>query len=304
MPTNLLDFESISKQSILEILDRASYFKHKIETNESLEQPFKSKIMANLFYEPSTRTQYSFDIAAHKLGIKTINPNMSQLSHMKGESFLDTINTFMHMGVNLITIRHSENFMPHFIASEINLPIINAGDGTNHHPSQAFIDLFTILQYKENVKDIIVSIVGDIAHSRVARSVISILTIMGAVNIRLISPIKLKPQEEIINTVYYEDLHKGIENSDVVITLRIQTERLEENLKLEKNTNYQQYMINDEALKHIKKDAIIMHPGPINRGIEIDSITAGSPQSKIKQQVANGVPIRMAIIEHLLNDKK
>ncbi len=300
MVANFLDFESISKKVILEILHRAAHFKHKIESQEAIDCSFKPKIMANLFYEPSTRTQYSFEIAAHKLGIKTINPNMQTLSHLKGESLLDTMTTFKAMGVDIITIRHSENFMPHFIANETNISTINAGDGTNHHPSQALIDLFTILQYKKSMQDIIISIVGDVAHSRVAHSVISLLTIMGVTNIRLISPAELKPTQDIVNTSYYDDLSKGIENSDVIIALRIQTERLQNNNIPEKNKYYLKYGLQPSVLAHAKKDALIMHPGPINRGVEIDSITADSKQSTIQQQVANGVPVRMAIIEHLL----
>lgn len=301
MNGNFLDFESTTRDDVLKILNRASIFKDKIESNENIPRKFNSTIMASLFYEPSTRTQYSFDIAAHKLGIKTINPNMQRLSHLKGESLLDTIIAFHEMGVNLLTIRHSENFMPHFIANEINIPVINAGDGTNHHPSQALIDLFTILQYKPQIKSLSICIVGDIVHSRVARSLIEILTIMGVQDIRLVSPANLSTNTGTSNIKTYENLNEGLQGCDVIAALRIQTERFTNGEQLNKNHYFNNYGLQADSVKNAKNDAILIHPGPINRGIEIDSSTADGPQSKIKDQIRNGVPVRMALIEHLLH---
>jgi aspartate carbamoyltransferase catalytic subunit len=300
MKTSLLDFDTIEIEAINEILNRASFFSQQIKENIDTSQYFKHKVLTNLFYEPSTRTQYSFDIAAKRLGLHTLNPNMTTLSDTKGESLLDTLSTFEQLGVDLFVMRHHENFTPHFIANEISTPIINAGDGNNHHPSQALIDIYTIMQKEPSLEKLKLGIVGDIKHSRVARSIISLFSKMGGQEINLICPPELAPEITPNNTTIYHELIDGIKNCDVVMTLRIQHERIKKANYLKKKDFYNNFLLTSETLKHTNRDTILLHPGPINRGTEIESLAADSKQSKIKQQVNNSIPVRMAIIEHIL----
>ena len=300
MKPSLLDFDAITTSTINEILNRALFFAEKIRNNTPINRTHQEKTVANLFYEPSTRTHNSFHIAQQKLGLNILNPFMNNLSHCKGESLLDTLSTFEQMGVDLFVIRHHDSFTPHFIANEIATPIINAGDGTNHHPTQALIDLLTIKQKHNDLKDIKIAIIGDVKHSRVAHSAISLFSKMGANEINLICPPELSPTSCPENTKIFHDLKEGLDSCDVILALRIQTERIQDSKFIDKKNFHTDYGLTQKTIKYAKKDVVILHPGPINRGIEMDSQVADSPMSKIKQQVYNSVPTRMAIIEHIL----
>ena len=257
--------------------------------------------MVNLFYEPSTRTQYSFDIAASKLGIKVINPSMERLSDNKGENLTDTVSTFQQMGASLITIRHPFEKTPHKLSNHLNIPILNAGDGQNQHPSQAFIDTFTILQKKQNINDLSIAIVGDSLHSRVAHSLCDILSKLQVKDIRLTGPESLIYHQNTAHISHHTNLLTGIKDADVIIALRIQKERFTDS-PIPNDAGYHEHFgLTTEKLAHAKPDAIIMHPGPVNRGIEITNELIDSTFSVIHQQIHNSIPVRMALIDYCLN---
>lgn len=303
MPTqtlrHLLDIESLPIEAIHSILQTAQ---------KSLEKPLSIKNLAakevcNAFFEASTRTRCSFEIAAKRLGLNVINFDVKTSSTMKGESLLDTFQALSAMGIDAFVVRHSESGVPQFLAD--NLPatasIINAGDGHHAHPTQALLDVFTIQQHKPNISNLSIAIVGDISHSRVARSQVALLRKLGVSDIRLIAPSGLIPTDlEGASLTHFTKLNQGIEEADVIIALRIQQERMQ-NTEIPNFTEYfQQYGIKPENLLHAKKDAIVLHPGPINREIDIASVVADGPQSVILQQITNGVAIRMAILALLL----
>lgn len=304
MPTqtlrHLLDIESLPIEAIHSILQTAQ---------NSLEKPSSIKNLAakevcNAFFEASTRTRCSFEIAAKRLGLNVINFDVKTSSTIKGESLLDTFQALTAMGIDAFVVRHSESGVPQFLAD--NLPatvsIINAGDGHHAHPTQALLDLFTIQQHKPNISNLSIAIVGDISHSRVARSQIALFRKLGVNDIRLIAPTGLIPTDlNGASLTHFTDLNQGIEGADVVIALRIQQERMQ-NTEIPNFAEYfQQYGIKPENLLHAKKDAIVLHPGPINREIDIASVVADGSQSVILQQITNGVAIRMAILALLLN---
>ena len=298
---SLLDITSLSTQCVHQLFNRASDFKKKLQQKKLLPHQPNQHIMVNLFYEPSTRTQYSFDIAAHHLGIKTINPDMSGLSHRKGESLEDTVRTFQQMGADLFTIRHQTSHTPHKLSHACQARVINAGDGNHQHPSQALIDAFTILQHKNTIADLNIAILGDIAQSRVARSNIELLTKLGVQNIRTISPEELSQDSPLPNTQHFTCTAEGLQQCDVVMALRIQFERHDKNLSLDVSNYSKRYKLTQELLTHAHQDAIVLHPGPVNRNVEICEKIIHSQRSKISDQVANGVAIRMAIIDQMIS---
>ncbi len=303
MPNHLIDINSLGLPTILSILEKAKHYQAQLVSGHTPpDTTTHNGLMVNLFYEPSTRTQYSFDIAASRLGLKVINPNMATLSDKKGEGIIDTLVTFQQMGVNLITLRHPTDKLHHELINEISTPLINAGDGCNQHPSQAFIDIFSILQHKSHIQDLSIAIVGDSIHSRVAHSLIDILTVLDAKEIRLIGPKSLISNHPASIISRHESLIEGLDNADVVITLRINKERFEHNQDIPNTMEYHtKYGLTQQALTHANPNAIILHPGPVNRGIEIESALISCPQSIIHQQVSNGIPIRMALINHCLS---
>jgi aspartate carbamoyltransferase catalytic subunit len=261
-------------------------------------------VSTNLFYEPSTRTQYSFSIAAHRLGAYVLNPPINRTSSVKGESILDTVRTFIGMGSRLIVIRHSEERLPLWLANEIKEEacIINGGDGANQHPTQALLDLLTIRQYKKDFSPLKVAIIGDIAHSRVARSLTGALKIMGCTDIAVVAPPEFLPGDiDLWPVKYYSSIGEGIQNADVVVALRIQLERFTLPPSVPEPANFfEKYRLDSENLRLAKPDAIVMHPAPMNRETEITSAVADGPQSVIFQQITNGVAMRMAVIEWLM----
>jgi aspartate carbamoyltransferase catalytic subunit len=297
---HLLSINSLDQQTIVTLLDKAEFY---LKTEHKLYQDLSGHIITNLFFEPSTRTLNSFCIAANRLGAITLAPILSMSATLKGESLLDTIFTFEAMGTDVFIIRHSDNHTAEFIASEVtsHVSIINAGDGENQHPTQALLDLLTIRQHKKDFNNLKVAIIGDIVHSRVAKSLIQALNIMQTQEIRLIAPKSLLPEnsESNINTYIYDNLQQGLSDVDVIVTLRIQKERMLETEFPNEEQFYQEYGLTVRSLSYAKPNVIVMHPGPMNRGIEIDSEVADGTHSVIRQQVTNGVAIRMAIMSYL-----
>lgn len=301
---HLIDMESLDLKTIHYLFNRAEKFLTGCLAKNCLLKSLSGKIITNLFFEPSTRSRNSFIVAAERLGAIVLNPSMDALATVKGESLIDTIHTFESIGTSLFVIRHSHNNTASFVATELltDAAVINAGDGDNQHPSQALLDLFTIQRHKPNFQQLKVAIIGDILHSRVARSLIRGLNIMGTASIRLIAPETLVPNDiGQLHVEVFPNLEKGLEDVDVVVTLRIQKERMQEALIPAPDKFYQEFGLTPASLAYAKPDAIVMHPGPINRNVEIASSVADGPQSVILEQVRNGVAMRMAIMDCLLN---
>lgn len=293
---DLLGLEYLTKEEMILILETAKPFK-KIFTRSIKKVPtLRGKTVALLFYEPSTRTRTSFELAAKRLSADTINIAVSQSSVQKGESLIDTGKTLEAMKSDFIVIRHSMSGAPHVLAKNISSSIINAGDGCHEHPTQALLDIFTIQEKKPEIDKLKVVIVGDILHSRVARSNIWGLTKLGA-KVTVCGPPTLVPPEitKMGAEISY-NLDSAIENADVINVLRLQLERQKEHLFPSLREYTLLYGIDKQRLKAAKKDVLVMHPGPLNRGIEITSDVADSTASVIQEQVTNGVAIRMAIL--------
>ncbi len=299
---HLLSINDLSPLVIESLLDRAQELLNTAVIPNKTLTSLNGVLITHLFFEPSTRTQYSFTVAALRMGALVLNPHMGSTSTVKGESLLDTVKTFIAMGTKLFVIRHPESEAPAWIAQEIkNLAnIINGGDGVNEHPTQALLDLLTIKQKKSDFSSLKIAIVGDILHSRVAHSLISILQLVGFRELRLIGPPELLPkniQNKNIHVV--NSMREGISSADVIVTLRIQRERMPKNNIPDLQEFFNQYGLTNELLK-LAPNAIVLHPGPMNREVEIESAVANSPQSLILNQIQNGVAMRMAILEKLL----
>ena len=294
---HFLNIENLSPEHIYEILELADKVKTK-----SLE----GKTIASLFFEPSTRTKTTFELASKRLGADFINIDIANSSTLKGESVLDMIKTLEAMQCSMFIVRHNTSGIPHYIAKEVGdkISVINAGDGTNAHPTQAMLDMYTIKKYKGSFEDLNIAIVGDILHSRVAKSLIASLNILKVKSINIIGPEILMPKNiDQLNVTYFNDLEKGIHKTDVIIMLRLQKERMHEAL-ISTDDYYKKYGLTKNKIKKAKQDVIVMHPGPINRGIEIDSDVADGPNSVILDQVSAGISIRMAVMSLILKNKK
>lgn len=296
---HLLGLEGLPKSQIEKILSVA---------DDLLDQKFKlqkSKILrdmsvANLFFEPSTRTRNTFEIAAKRTSAKTINVDLANSATKKNETLMDTMQTLKAMQIDMFVIRHQQNGLPHRVAENIEgVSILNAGDGINAHPTQALLDMLTIRQHKKSFDGLSVAIVGDIRHSRVARSGIQAMKTLGTTDIRLIAPETLHYKEETPELERFASLEQGIEGADVIMSLRLQKERMIAADIPDEQTYFEGFGLTSDKLKHAKPDAIIMHPGPVNRGIELSSEVADGPQSVILQQVTNGIAVRMAVMEIL-----
>ena len=296
---HLLGLEGLPKNQIEKILSVA---------DDLLDQKFKlqkSKILrdmsvANLFFEPSTRTRNTFEIAAKRTSAKTINVDLANSATKKNETLMDTMQTLKAMQIDMFVIRHQQNGLPHRVAENIEgVSILNAGDGINAHPTQALLDMLTIRQHKKSFDSLSVAIVGDIRHSRVARSGIQAMKTLGTTDIRLIAPETLHYKEETPELERFASLEQGIEGADVIISLRLQKERMIAADIPDEQTYFDGFGLTSENLKLAKPDAIVMHPGPVNRGIELSSEVADGSQSVILQQVTNGIAVRMAVMEIL-----
>lgn len=294
---HLLDIEQLTKNDIEALIQRALYFKHNLDYPS-----YKNHTLATLFYENSTRTRVSFELAAHKLGMSVIHIDIARSSESKGEGIKDTLHTLAAMGIDLFAIRHSTNRLPELLAkncSNKGVHLINAGDGQHAHPTQALLDMMTIIERKPDISSLKIAMIGDVRHSRVANSFQCIAKKMGLNKPILIAPAIWQPE-----TVHYgqttTSLQEGITDADVVICLRIQQERLQPYEQLELTQYHSDYGITSKTLTWAKHDVMVMHPGPINRGVEIDDNVADGAHSFILQQVSNGVFLRMAVLEALI----
>ena len=301
MTQGLLGVENLSTAEIQAILDRARLYKPIQRTPQKLDR-LRGTTIIHLFFESSTRTRTSFELAARRLGADTLSITAQASSVQKGESLLDTLNTLVAMHPDAIVMRHSASGAPHFLARHLNIPIINAGDGTHEHPTQALLDAFTILEYRPQLAGLKVAIIGDIAHSRVARSNVWLLTKFGA-HVVLCGPPTLLPPEltrlsPCVSLSYRID--EAIDGADVIMMLRVQIERQNEPYFPSSHEYFQFFGLRVDHLKLARPDAIVMHPGPINRGREIASEVADFPRSVILNQVENGVAVRMAVLDLLL----
>ncbi|MFC3908772.1 aspartate carbamoyltransferase catalytic subunit [Legionella dresdenensis] len=292
---HLIEISQLSLAQTEQLLERAFYFKHnKVITG------LTDHCMATLFYEDSTRTRVSFELAAKRLAMPVINIDLANSSENKGETIEDTLATLAAMGIDLFVIRHRQDGIQQHLVPSVgeNGHIINAGDGKHAHPSQALLDLMTILENKPDLPRLKIAIVGDLRHSRVANSLQCLFKLVGVKELMLVAPEIWQPEVVHYGTVT-NSLQQGLADADVVITLRVQRERLVEGEHLDWQEYRSNYALTASSLAYAKPDAIVMHPGPINRGVEIDSDVADGKASRILQQVNNGVFMRMAIIEAL-----
>jgi aspartate carbamoyltransferase catalytic subunit len=300
MPSGMLGIEPLARGEIESILDRAKSFQPQ-QTAYKKSDLLRGRMIVNLFFEASTRTRTSFEIAAKRLGADAISISASGSSVDKGESLVDTLNTLAAMHPDAIVMRHSASGAPHFLARYLPTPIINAGDGTHEHPTQALLDARTILDRRATLEGLRVAIIGDIAHSRVARSNVHLLAKFGA-RIVLCGPAALLPAElaEIAPGVTLtHDMREAIQAADVIMMLRVQLERQHETA-FPASEYFQFYGLRLEHMELARPDVIVMHPGPINRGREISSEVADSQRSVILNQVENGIAVRMAVLEKIL----
>jgi aspartate carbamoyltransferase catalytic subunit len=299
---HLLTTEGLPAQTLLQVLDTASSFISVAEREVKSVPLLRGKAIFNLFFEPSTRTRTTFEIAAKRLSADVVNLNIATSSQTKGETLLDTVDNLSAMHADMFVVRHSQSGAAHLIARHVgpHIHVINAGDGRHAHPTQALLDMFTIRHYKGGFNHLRVAIVGDILHSRVARSEIHALTTLGVPEVRVVGPRTLLPmQVESMGVQVFHDMARGLEGVDVVIMLRLQSERMDGALLPSAQEFFKYYGLTPEKLARAKPDAIVMHPGPMNRGIEIDSAVADGRQSVILPQVTFGIAVRMAVMSIL-----
>lgn len=292
---HLLDINELSQDDVNRLLQRAMSYKQK--TNFSCCSSFP---LATLFYENSTRTRVSFELAAKQLGMPVVSLDLQTSSEKKGEIIDDTFQTLKAMGFRVFVIRHKTDGLPAMLAERYGdgVHIVNAGDGQHAHPTQALLDLMTILEHKPDLHQLKIAIVGDVRHSRVANSWQHLCALMGVGELVLVSPEHWQSTH-----VYYghetTSLEEGLSGADVIICLRVQHERLQDTEQLDQTAYRRHYALTTTSLAYAKTDAIVMHPGPMNRGVEIDSEVADGAQSVILQQVKNGVYMRMSVLEDL-----
>jgi aspartate carbamoyltransferase catalytic subunit len=297
---DLLAIRDLSPEEILLILDTAESMKE-ISTRDIKKVPtLRGKTVINLFYEPSTRTRTSFEIAGKRLSADVINISSASSSTTKGETLKDTGRNLQAMNPDLIVIRHAAAGAPKILADALPVPVINAGDGAHEHPTQALLDAFTIREKKKTLAGMTVAIIGDITHSRVARSNIALLQKMGA-EVRLSGPYTMVPPHiEALGVSFIPDIGEAIRDADVIMMLRIQLERQQHGLFPNVREYARFFGLNREKLQRAKPDVLIMHPGPLNRGVEISPDVADGPYSIILDQVTNGVAVRMALLYLLI----
>jgi aspartate carbamoyltransferase catalytic subunit len=301
--THLLTLDGLPAEVITRILDTAVPFASIGEREVKKVPLLRGKAVFNLFFENSTRTRTTFEIAAKRLSADVINLNIGASSTTKGESVLDTIDNLTAMDADIFVVRHSESGASHLIAAHLNalgkrhVHVVNAGDGRHQHPTQGLLDLFTIRHYKHEFRNLSVAIVGDVLHSRVARSLISGLATLGTPDIRVVAPKTLTPARvEALGVRVFHDFREGVRDCDVVVMLRLQSERMKGALLPSVGEYFKEFGLTPERLALAKPDAIVMHPGPMNRGVEIDSAVADGPHSVILPQVTFGIAVRMAVM--------
>ncbi|HVM95185.1 MAG TPA: aspartate carbamoyltransferase catalytic subunit [Candidatus Acidoferrales bacterium] len=300
---HLLGLEGLSREELTFLVDTAAEFKEISERDIKKVPTLRGKTVVSVFYEASTRTRVSFEIAAKRMSADFISLSASTSSASKGESLLDTARNLAAMRPDAIILRHSASGAASFLASRVDCPIVNAGDGAHEHPTQALLDILTIRERKGDIEGLTVAIVGDILHSRVARSNLFALRQLGA-KVRLVGPPTLLPREfsDWAETTF--DLAEGVRDADVIMMLRIQRERQGRNYFPTVDEYSRYFCLTEQALAKAKSDVIILHPGPMNRGIEIASTVADGPYSMIMDQVTNGIAVRMAVLFLLVNRAK
>ena len=303
--THLLTLEGMPKEQILYILDTAKQFVSVTSPNREVKKVplLRGKSVFNLFFENSTRTRTTFEIAANRLSADIINLDIPTSSTSKGESLMDTIDNLIAMQADIFVVRHNISKAPIEIANHVpeHVHVINAGDGSHQHPTQGLLDAYTMRHFKQDFSKLKVAIIGDILHSRVAKSNIHALTTLGCHDIRAIGPESLLPSDlakdlSALGVKIFHKVEDGIKDADVVMTLRIQKERMDQGQVPEGAAFFSQFGLNVERLALAKPDAIVMHPGPMNRGVEIDSAIADGKQSVILNQVTFGIAVRMAVM--------
>jgi aspartate carbamoyltransferase catalytic subunit len=296
---HLLSIEGLPRAVIHHILDTAGTFLSVNEREVKKVPLLRGKSVFNLFFENSTRTRTTFEIAAKRLSADVINLDIAKSSASKGESLLDTIANLSAMHADMFVVRHSESGAPYLIAQHCapHVHVVNAGDGRHAHPTQGLLDMYTIRHFKQDFTNLSVAIVGDIVHSRVARSDINALATLGVPDIRAVGPKTLVPGDlKEMGVRVCHDMVEGIKGADVIIMLRLQNERMSGAMLPSAGEFFKNYGLTQEKLAHAKPDAIVMHPGPINRGVEIDSSVADGKQSVILPQVTFGIAVRMAVM--------
>jgi aspartate carbamoyltransferase catalytic subunit len=299
---HLLTIEGLNAGMLRHILDTAESFVGVSERDVKKVPLLRGKAIFNLFFEPSTRTRTTFEIAAKRLSADVFNLNISASSQSKGETVLDTVDNLAAMQADMFIVRHAQSGAAHFIARHVapHIHVINAGDGRHAHPTQGLLDMYTIRHYKQEFHNLRVAIVGDVLHSRVARSQIHALTTLGVPEVRVIAPKTLLPaQVERMGVQVYHDMATGLKDVDVVIMLRLQNERMRGALLPSAQEYFKSYGLTQDKLALARPDAIVMHPGPMNRGVEIDSDVADGKQSVILPQVTFGIAVRMAVMSIL-----
>ena len=299
---HLLTIDGLPRALLTHILDTADGFIAVSEQEVKKVPLLRGKAIFNLFFEPSTRTRTTFEIAAKRLSADVINLNISSSSQSKGETLLDTVDNLSAMQADMFIVRHAQSGAAHMIARHVapHIHVVNAGDGRHAHPTQGLLDMFTIRKYKGEFHNLCVAIVGDVLHSRVARSQIHALTTLGVPEVRVIAPKTLLPAGiEQMGVQVYHDMEIGLKNVDVVIILRLQNERMRGARLPSAQEYFKYYGLTPEKLACARPDAIVMHPGPMNRGVEIDSAVADGKQSVILPQVTYGIAVRMAVMSML-----
>ena len=301
---HLLTLDGLDRETITSLLDEAEHFLEPPGKLPARNNALAGRTVANLFFEPSTRTRASFDLAGKRLGADVLNLDVNTSSRKKGESILDTIYTLEAMRVDVMVVRDASAGVPAYIARHVkdHVSILNAGEAEVSHPTQGLLDLLTIRNHKPDIENLVVTIVGDIRHSRVARSAAQALRALRVGELRLVSPAPLAPdQADFPGAVLTTDLKTGLSGADVVMALRIQRERIGNLDGIPGIDEYfATYGISEESMRHAKPDAIVMHPGPMNRGIEIEGALADSERSVITEQVTNGVAVRMAVLQRVV----
>ena len=299
---HLLSIEGLPRSILNQILDTAESFVGVAEREVKKVPLLRGKTVCNIFFENSTRTRTTFEIAAKRLSADVINLNVNTSSQSKGETILDTVNNLTAMHADMFVVRHSQSGAAHLIAKHVapHIHVINAGDGRHAHPTQGLLDVFTIRRYKPDMHNLRVAVVGDVLHSRVARSEIHALTTLGVPEVRVIAPKTLLPAHvEKMGVHVYHDMAEGLKDVDVVMMLRLQNERMSGAMLPSAQEYFKCYGLTQEKLRLAKPDAIVMHPGPMNRGVEIDSAVADGIQSVILPQVTYGIAVRMAVMSML-----
>ncbi len=300
---HLLTLEGLSRSLLENLLERSAHYASPLSEPAARSNALLGKAVALMFAEPSTRTRVSFELAARRLGADVLNIEVQLSSRLKGESVLDTVATLESMHVDAFVLRDSDASIPEMVAKHVapHVSVISGGAGSLSHPTQGLLDALTVQQHRDRIDGLTIAIVGDVKHSRVARSAAQIFTVLGAGEVRLVAPAGLMPEvAEFTGCTRFESLDRGICDCDVVMMLRIQKERMTVAAIPDEARYFQEWGLTRERLQRAKPAALVMHPQPMNRGVEIASDVADGPQSVIRDQVRNGVAVRMAVLETLL----